>query len=345
MDTCQQRYTHDETIGIYKEAGDRDARKYFGDRYVRGLRDKDIIDDLVLKADRYELKRNPNYDRLIKELNKRGRQVGGLINGRKGERETAEALSRLRVNHRIVEGANICHEGRRAEIDFVVITPKYVYPIESKYSTTNRVIDESGVMRGDGSDNCRPYSVGDKMRSKESVLGGILAESVGDLVTDESMHSMLVFANDGIEWEDRFGRYPICSCGNLAYTIECDEGDEAFTDEQMDQIEAAIRQASTEAKYPLGVDLSAIESGLDSVIEQIAEKESKADDSAAVDNTVSRNNSRKEADASDNADAVTWHFDWKSGLIVAPFALAIGFGAAKFPTISKKLLKLVTALA
>lgn len=86
------------------------------------------------------------------------------------------------------------------------------------------------------------------MRSKEHVLAGILAESVGDLVPNEKMRSMLVFANDDMEWEDHFGRYPICDCGNIAFTIEGGKGDEVFIDEQMDQIESAARQACVEVR-------------------------------------------------------------------------------------------------
>lgn len=332
-----------ELKGACKDAETRYLKQVFRETYVEKLRTTNLIDHLEHMAMERRFYDDAQFKRLIKNLKDMSRTLGALINGEKGERLANNALRHLFVHNATLHGVCLEFEGELAEIDYTVITRKGIFLIEVKYYTFDAIIDSYGTINGPDCHWAKPYSVGEKLRTKEYVLSRALGPELGELVDPANIHSMILFANGSRTFTDEFGCYPACCCGDVAQKIEGFEGEEVFTDEQIERVKSAILTKTFVPRYPSRIDFGEIEADLGHVMELIgAGVEGEPDDApdADLEYEVAADD-LGDVDilpvASDTGDGVGWL--WVAGSI--PVALLVGYGFYRHPSAIRKLARLI----
>lgn len=271
-------YSHAELLGAYRAAEQTWLKSVFRDDYSTKLTTYDLLDHLACQADKYGLSDSEEYASLCKGLREFASQYGGLINGEKGERFARRALGWLKVPHEAVENITLAADGQAGEFDQIVITPAGVFIIEVKYSTSDTVIDADGYLRGRSWKRCKPYNVGEHIRSKEHVLWKTLEASPIGCVTRDHIHSLLLFSNSTADVVDNFGKVKVLCCGNVSYYIEeFDNRLPPLTAAQMESIRAVIEANGIEVKYRPQVDLEQIGEDFAAVMALIAAEAASSD--------------------------------------------------------------------
>ena len=272
----QEVYTRKELKEIYKKAETRYLKTVFQDDCVTYRHTNDIIDYLQPIANQHGCD-DDRVNKLTRELRNLSRSLGSLINGDRGECATRDTLSHMTTQNERLESVCLALNGERAEIDFVVITSKGIFLVETKFYTTDVVIDKRGIIRSARYPWFEDYDTCRKLKSKEYVFSGVLKPKVGSLATGENIHSMLVFANNHRTWKDLSQRYPVHGCWDALYDIEHYDGEDVFDDRDIVRIKEAILDVAIENKFPVSVDLDGIEDGLSYVLEAISADASDGD--------------------------------------------------------------------
>lgn len=329
------RVSRKELIALYKDFQSETLRKVYQDKYAPNQRLSDLAAEFRRQACKHSFENDPVYLTTMRKTDALGRQIGGLINGVRGEHNASKALRHLRTPCYVLENVCLEYDGETVEIDELVIAPNKVFAVETKYYTTNVVIDAHGIIRGRNGNWHDRYNVIDRSRAREFVLGGILAPVIGDNNVYKSIESVLCFANDNADFEDRLGMYTVCRCADLPLIIENASSEVMFTADQLDAMRDAIDGHSTEGTYPVGFDLEDLSSGIDYVLGLIARDDASDEDPITISVPAESAHAITEAVETGN------ELDWSWLAYVAPIAAAFAVGVARKPVILRKAIRYV----
>ena len=330
-----RRFTRDGLITHYKDFQSETLRKVYQNEYAPNQRMSDLAAEFRRQACKHSFENDPVYQATMHEADAFGRQIGGLINGARGERIASKALRHLRTPGYVLENVCLEYDGETVEIDELVITPNKVFAVETKYYTTNVVVDTHGIIRGRNGNWHDRYNVIDRSRAREFVLGGILAPVIGDDNVYESIESVLCFANDNTDFEDQLGIYKVCRCADLPLIIENASSEVVFTMDQLDAMRDAIEEHSIEPTYPVELDLETLSDGIDYVLGLIARDDADGEDPVTISVPAESAHAITEAVESGN------ELDWSWLVYAAPVAAAFAVGVARKPEILRKALRYV----
>lgn len=269
-----RKMTRDDLIALYKAFEIESLHKVYQDKYASSLRMIDLVAEFRRQACKHSFEKNAVFEAVMRELNAFSRHLGGLINGAHGEHLASNALRHLRVPGYVLENVCLEYDGEAVVIDELVLSTKKIFMIETKFYTTDVVIDEHGIISGRDSCWYDRYNIIDNNCAREFVLEGILAPIVGGTKLYKGIENVLCFANNNADFDDQLGMYKICRCADLPLIIEGADGEDIFTMDQLDVMRTAIEEHRVEAAYPVEFDLGMLSDCIDYALGLIAENDS-----------------------------------------------------------------------
>lgn len=319
----ERAYAHDQLLDGMKGFERAALTEVFRDGYSDSLRTYDLAAHFQSKASQYALCDAEVYGRLSTGLHRLSREISSLVNGARGERYMARALSWLKCENEVLLNVELEHEGERCEYDAIVITPAGIDIVESKFFNYHAVIDSDGFFHDRARSRERSYNVGEKMRAKEHVLFSVIEAALPGVVPRSHIRSTLFIANNNAYVEDRFGLIDVCNSGQICPLIE------SRTNEALDQdarvaVSEAIEGARQTFLYEPPIDFDQLRSDIADFIVMTERAAARSD--AAMERAI-------EVDASMRRDHV---IDWRGKIpeIVRDAAgivlCALGAGAAGY---------------
>lgn len=175
------------------------------------------------------------------------------ISGNRGEAKAFRTLQYIHSKNTILKNVELSDGDFRTELDAVVITPGAVTIIEVKNTAKNIFIDENGDYFRTGEFLKWDCNIAEKMTLKEELLRKVLAADGMDGIR---IRSIVVFTENRIEVHSKYSKVRTCFVSQLAYIIDGFKSDKPITDEEMEQIESAIRTAESNETYPFDFDVA-----------------------------------------------------------------------------------------
>lgn len=174
------------------------------------------------------------------------------ISGKRGEEKAFRALQYVKSKNIVLQNIELKDGDLRTELDAVVIMPGTIVIVEVKNTAKDIFIDENGDYYRTGEFLKRDCNIAEKMLTKEDLLRKAL-ESKG--IRNVQIRSVVVFTDNRIEVQNKYSPIRTCFVSQLAYIIDGFNGGQMMTDEEMDQIESAIKAAESKGAYPFGFDV------------------------------------------------------------------------------------------
>lgn len=312
-------YTNEEILDQLKSLEGLLLERVFETSYSESLRTYDLIDHLRSKAHDLGLEGEDTYTVLIRDLEKLSSTIGGLINGKRGELLAAKSLECLRGDSLLLSNIALPNGDSFEEYDQVLIACPGVYVIEVKNYRNDVVIDDGGILRC----GIRSYNVGERMREKMHALWDAIQFSSDGCMSEEDVHGMLLFVNNGASVTDLFHRVPVMRCGQIVYSIEdANRCDEKLSWEDMVRIKTVLLARKAAAEFPMPLDENRVKSELEDFLDLVEAETAKA---AAKSIAAGRN----EVDSPTTLDNHARHSQlpsWVPAVAAVISGLAIGAG-------------------
>lgn len=259
-------YTNEEILERLKSLEGLLLERVFETFYSESLRTHDLVDHLRSKAHDLGLEGEDTYAALIRDLERLGSTIGGMINGRRGELLAAKSLRCLRGDSMLLSNIALPNGGSFEEYDQVLIARSGVYVIEVKNYRNDVVIDDGGILHC----GLRSYNVGERMREKMHALWDAVRFSSDGYMTEEDVHGMLLFVNNDASVTDHFHRVPVMRCGQIVYSIEdANRCDEKLSWEDMVRIKSVLLARRTAAEFPMPLDENRVKGELEDFLDLV----------------------------------------------------------------------------
>ena len=255
--------------------------EYYREETLQGLSDlQDEIVNLTFAEGHAEKMKLPNVIQHFEDLNlecghiaekelqrfKRGCvQISGYIakvfSGAQGEERVFRTLETLKTKHILLRNMELGHENNHAEIDAIVITSKAIFHIEVKNYEQDTIIDAKGNLYQTNNHNlfyCN-CNLGERLRNNSHLISTIVNDP--GYVDAEKMQGTpiikgyAVSANAKATFENHFPFIESCYFTLLPYIIDAFEGEDIYSQTDMDLIARSIRAAECRRAYPLDLDV------------------------------------------------------------------------------------------
>lgn len=205
------------------------------------------------------------------------------ISGNRGEAKAFRTLQYIHSKNTILKNVELSDGDLRTELDAVVITPGAVTIIEVKNTAKNIFIDENGDYFRTGEFLKWDCNIAEKMTLKEELLRKVL---VADGMDDIRIRSIVVFTDNRIEVQNKYSKVRTCFVSQLAYIIDGFKSDKPITDEEMEQIESAIRTSESNETYPFEFDVAQYKLDFATVMVILEETSAKEEEAECVEKVV-----------------------------------------------------------
>ncbi len=172
--------------------------------------------------------------------------------GAKGERKAFWRLKDIRSKNTVLQNVELCDGDLRTELDAVVIMPGAIVIVEVKNTAKNIFIDENGDYYRTGEFLKWDCNIAEKMLTKETLLQKAL-ERKG--IRDVRLRSVVVFTDNRIEVQNKYSCIRTCFVSQLASIIDRLNGSRVMTEEEMELVENAIKEAESKESYPFEFDV------------------------------------------------------------------------------------------
>lgn len=175
------------------------------------------------------------------------------ISGARGEAKAFRTLEYLKNKARILKNVELSDENHRTELDVIVIMPEVITIVEVKNTARNIFIDENGDYFRTGEFLKWDCNIAYKMQLKEELLRKAI-ERTG--ITNIQIKSVVVFADNRIEVQNKCSSIRTCFASQLAYILDGFQDNQSMTNDEMQKVEVAIREAETQESYPFGFNVA-----------------------------------------------------------------------------------------
>jgi len=174
------------------------------------------------------------------------------ISGIAGERKAFRSLETVRNSYRLLKNVEMGQGEHRTELDAVMFMKKAVYLIEVKNPGKDIYIDERGNYCRVGQVMTFDKNIGEKMNDKTFLLREALKKTGNREV---NIISLVVFTNNSIQVNNDFPYITTCFLSDLPHIIDGYEGEELYTESDMERMAEAVKQAESKETYPLPMDM------------------------------------------------------------------------------------------
>lgn len=175
--------------------------------------------------------------------------ITGYISGINGENKMNLQLDLLESEKTIINNIELGDEALHSEIDAIVITSKCISIIEAKNFYGNVTITEGGGLYRDNKYCC---NLSEKMFVRENNIKKILKELSID---DKIVQCITVFTNDNCIFDKKHSKLKLCTLAELNDFIDGYEGEDVYSEDQINMIESAIKEAEFKDNYEQEFDI------------------------------------------------------------------------------------------
>lgn len=248
-------YEHNDLLEKYLSIEEVFLREIFAEGYHDKMKTQDLNTHFNGVAQQRELTDDRTYQNVINELTNLSEHIGGLKNGRKGEKSVGNSLDNLKGKSRILHNVDLSTSKGRCEYDFIVITKKGLFIVEVKYSTSPTVIDYIGNLKKVDNHNSRHCNIVNDLEDKEDVLYNSLTPALQEILPRNRIHSVMVIVGN-TEVDKRCRGLAVCSHGQICKYIENYRSTEySLNINEMDELFCYISSCKRKAYYPLEMDI------------------------------------------------------------------------------------------
>ena len=211
------------------------------------------------------------------------------ISGNRGEEMAFRGLQHIRTKNIVLKNVELGEGILRTEIDALVITPGALTIVEVKNTGKNIFIDEQGDYYRTGKFIRLDCNIAEKMAIKEDLIRKALAVAG---IKNIQIESVVVFTNNKIEVENRYSELRTCFISQLSYIVDRIAGEKTFADEQMEEIENAIKAAENKKAYSFEFDVEQYKHDFATVMVALEEAASKEKEEREAKEMVKMNSTK-----------------------------------------------------
>lgn len=248
----KDKYFKAELEQGYREFQKMMLIKVFDEKHAKTLRIDDIINHLYNLACDLRVE-NAEELRIFMDFAKEFKKTIALeIAGNKGERAVNRAIKMVLSKKHVISNIEFCKEEICTECDKIVITNKGIFLIEVKTAKHNMMITEDGnYVREDGA----VYgNIGEKVNEKVYLVKNAMEEWAVENSKKINIVKIVVFANNDYTLQDNYKFFQSCYCCTLPHVIDDYEGENLYTDSDMEAIKNVIERASEPMEYKLNFE-------------------------------------------------------------------------------------------
>lgn len=172
------------------------------------------------------------------------------VSGNRGERKAFHALKYIKSPHCTLHNLELESSGIRTEIDALILTPKAAFIVEVKNTRRDIFIDESGDYYRTGEYLNRDSNIAEKLDRKEQVFLEVL-HAAGIETDDMEVIRIVVFTDNRISVRNCYKGAKTCFLSHLSYIIDGYEGQEVFTEGELEEMADIIDGAEKMEAYPI----------------------------------------------------------------------------------------------
>lgn len=211
------------------------------------------------------------------------------ISGVRGETKAFRTLQNIRTRNIVLKNVELGEGDQHTELDAVVIMPEAIAIIEVKNTAKNIFIDENGDYYRTGEFLRWDCNIAEKMRIKEDLLRKTL-DDIG--IRNIPIQSIVVFTDNRIEVHNKFPSIRTCFVSQLTYILDSFKGNRVLTENEMINIETAIRDAECIEAYSFKFDVEQFKRDFATLM-AILEEESAKENASLKEETESTEGTEK----------------------------------------------------
>lgn len=252
------------------------------------------------------------------------------ISGNRGESLTAQRLSYLHGQHKILHNIELSNEDGTTELDFVVFTSRAVFILEVKNTRKQVLVDEFGDYYKVGDFTRFDCNLKNKMNFREMLLRKKLEEAMPHLIQDMNVVKLVIFTNKEVELHNKCKELQTCFLAQLPYIIDDFAGEDLYSAEDITVMAEALSSANNTQEYEFEMDMQKFKEDFATILvtlETAEEKEEGVEESVIEKTEIPTTTSESKPVQNSKIYEI---LGWASGI-----AVVVGIGAL----VSKALVK------
>lgn len=214
----------------------------------------DVISELRRRNEECGNIADSEVEKFEEDVDELNNLISAEISGNKGEKIVFDELNRLNCQNYVLHNVELEFDGRRVEIDALVITSHAVFVIEIKNSKKNIYIGRNGefIRSGNKHSKCDGNIIR-KMDMREAFVHKAL-ERAG--MENVKVFKIVTFTNTKIEFANEANRCLKALYSNqLAYFINNFKNNRWYSYEDICTMAAALNEAKCSAPYKMNVNM------------------------------------------------------------------------------------------
>lgn len=181
-----------------------------------------------------------------------GNMIAAEISGKRGEEATFNRLEKAGFDGIVVRNIEATRDDYRTEIDGVVLTSKGAVVVEVKNTRKDVFIDEEGNAYRTGKFTRLDCNLLGKMQARQEFVAETLAAAG---YPDVEVSGIVVYTNDRIEIQNHCKSINVSFLSRLPHLVKSLPHGEAYSMEELEQMAAALEEASSHELYPMDFDM------------------------------------------------------------------------------------------
>lgn len=179
-------------------------------------------------------------------------RIGAEMSGNKGEEIASYALDNIKTDHLVLRNVELDDNGKKTEIDAVVITKYGIFILEIKNSTVDITIDEKGNYYRITKNGIKMLdkNIGVQCNNRKTVLERVIAKSnFADILKTKEIQELVVFTNSNIKVENNYPYIKDCYLSTLPHIIDEFRGEEILSRRNMSNLAIYIQAREKHSEY------------------------------------------------------------------------------------------------
>jgi len=253
------------------------------------------------------------------------------ISGNKGENLTAQRLSFLHGQHKIVRNIELSNEDGTTELDFVVFTTKAAFILEVKNTKKDVLVDETGDYYRVGTYTNRDSNLKAKMDFREVLLRETLKETMENRNKELEVVKLVVFTNNRITLHNKCTDLQTCFLAQLPYLIDDFAGEGLYIEDDITAMAQAVSLANNMQEYEVQMDMQKFKEDFATILVALESAEEKEECVAESVETVTEKPATTPKKQPAKSNRFLEVLGWASGI-----AVAVGVGAYVSKALAKR---------
>ena len=180
-------------------------------------------------------------------------QIRRFVSGERGEYKTFRSLETINCPKKILRNIEFDVDGRKTEIDLVVITQRAIFNIEVKNTKKDIRIDEKGNYYTIKNNERLDKNLGEKMNEREYLLRTYLEEQG---IKNPKIENILVFTNSDINVVNEYEYITHCFLSSLPNIIKNYDGHTIYNLKELDKMSNSLKELNSIYMYAPDADIN-----------------------------------------------------------------------------------------